>query len=292
MKEVAIISGKGGTGKTTVTAALAELWKNKILVDCDVDAANLHLVLKPKVVSSTDFYSGYKAVLNTELCSRCGACRRVCRFEAISADFSIDDLSCTGCGACTLVCPKEAIALHSNLAGKWFMSETAQGPMVHAELGIAEDNSGKLVAQIRSVAKELAKEQGCGTILIDGPPGIGCPVISAVSGVDLVLVVTEPTLSGLHDLGRILTLTQSFGIKSLVCINKYDLNPALTDEISKVCSAGDNKLIGKIPFSRSVVQGMVKAHTQDSSLLENLPAELQSKLKDLQAKVAQELAAL
>lgn len=292
MKEVAIISGKGGTGKTTVTAALAGMWKNKILVDCDVDAANLHLVLNPQVVQETAFYSGKKAHLDLERCSQCGACRKVCRFEAINGQFLIDALSCTGCGACTLVCPREAITLHPNLAGRWFVSATLSGPMVHAALGIAEDNSGKLVAQIRSVAKELAAEQGYRTILIDGPPGIGCPVISAITGVDLVVAVTEPTLSGLHDLERILNLAQSFKIKSLVCINKYDLNVEIAAEIIKVCLAKNIKISGQIPFSRGVVQGMVAAHANNCGLLANLPCELKARLEELQVNIAKELEAL
>ena len=284
MKEITIISGKGGTGKTTVTAALANIWANKVLVDCDVDAANLHLALHPQVLKTTDFYSGKKAEIDLEACTSCGRCKEVCRFKAIDADFRIDDLSCTGCGACTLVCPAGAVKLHSNLAGQWFVSETRVGTMVHAALGIAEDNSGKLVAQIRQVAKQLAEEKQLDTILIDGPPGIGCPVISAITGVNLVLVVTEPSLSGLHDLKRIITLTKNFGIKALVCINKYDLNPDLASEITAYCGQEGYPLVGKIPFHKGVVEGMANLSPKEY-LLQNLPDKIKENIYSIYSRI-------
>lgn len=257
MKQLAIISGKGGTGKTTVTTALAFWAQDKVMVDCDVDAANLHLSLHPQVLYTKDFYSGKKAQVDSQVCTGCSRCVQVCRFDAINERYQIDHLSCTGCGACGLVCPVEAIELKDNLAGQWFVSNTIYGPLVHARLGIAEDNSGKLVTQVRAKAKEIAEEKGYQLIIIDGPPGIGCPVIASITGVDLVLAVTEPTQSGLHDLERVITVAGNFGIPCMVCINKFDLNPVLTAEIETVCRQRSVGLAGRIPFDRKVVEAMV-----------------------------------
>lgn len=292
MKELTIISGKGGTGKTTVTAALASLWDNKIMVDCDVDASNLHLLFNHAILEKHDFYSGYKAVLNLDYCSDCGKCVDVCRFDAIVQDekqrFHIDELSCTGCGACTLVCKENVITLEDNLAGKWFISKTDYDMMVHAALGIAEDNSGKLVAKIREEAKNIAEEKNIDTIIIDGPPGIGCPVISSISGVNLVLIVTEPTLSGLHDLNRVLNLVQGFNIKSVVCINKYDINQEIAEQIISNCKNKNIPIIGKLPFNRKVVESMVNMQHQ-KSFIEHLPNELKNEFDKIKYNLIKEL---
>lgn len=284
MKQMAIISGKGGTGKTTVTASLAELWENKVLVDCDVDASNLNLLFCHKENERQKFYSGYKADLDLNLCTSCGKCREVCRFEAITKKYQIDGLSCTGCGACKLVCSAEAIELLENLAGEWFISETTYGPLVHAALGIAEDNSGKLVSQIRQIAREMAEKKGHSTIIIDGPPGIGCPVIAAITNVDLVLAVTEPTLSGLYDLKRVFNLTKSFETKCVVCINKYDLNPEMSDKIIDFCKKNAVAIVGKIPFDKKVINSMININT-GSSFFKTLPEHIKESLYDLSKQI-------
>jgi len=264
MKQLAIVSGKGGTGKTTITSLLAQTFDNKIMVDCDVDAANLHLLLKPNIIQSTDFYSGKKAAINPFKCTECGRCEYVCRFDAVirqpDGGYKIDDLSCNGCGACTITCRYEAITLENNLAGKFFISETEQGNLVHAALGIAEDNSGKLVARIREEAFVLADENSIDLILIDGPPGIGCPVISSITGVDLLLVVTEPSLTGLHDLKRLLKLAQGFKLPSVVMINKCDLNSDLCSQVEAFCRDQDIPIIASIPFEKKLVS---MAHNKD-----------------------------
>ncbi len=264
MKQIAVVSGKGGTGKTTITSLLAQTLDNKIMVDCDVDAANLHLLLKPNIIQSTDFYSGKKAAVNPFKCTECGRCEYVCRFDAVNRQqeggYKIDDLSCNGCGACTITCRYEAITLENNLAGKFFISDTEQGDLVHAALGIAEDNSGKLVARIREEAFVLADEKGIDLILIDGPPGIGCPVISSITGVDLLLIVTEPSLTGLHDLKRLLKLAQGFKLPSVVIINKCDLNSDLCSQVEAFCKDQGIPIIASIPFEKELVS---IAHEKD-----------------------------
>jgi MinD superfamily P-loop ATPase len=292
MKELTIISGKGGTGKTTITAALASMLDKKIMVDCDVDASNLHLLFKTKVEESNDFYSGLKTKLRRELCNNCKKCLEACRFDAISfkeGQIFIDDLSCVGCGACVLVCPQNVISLEDNLAGRWFISNTSYGPLIHAQLGIAEDNSGKLVAQIRSVAINMATQNNIRTIIIDGPPGIGCPVISSITGVNLVLIVTEPTLSGLHDLKRIINVTNNFGIKSVVCINKYDINLEVTNNIINECKQNNIRIIGKIPFNQKITEGMVNLQWDNKEFIDYLPGEVISELDKMKNFIIKEL---
>lgn len=257
MKELTIISGKGGTGKTSLVASFAALAENKVLADCDVDAADLHLILSPEVEISDDFRGGRVAQIDPERCVQCGDCLERCRFHAISDDFVVDKIDCEGCGVCVYFCPEDAIRFPRNVCGKWFVSRTRFGPMVHAELGIAQENSGLLVSLVRSKAKELAKEQGRQLILVDGSPGIGCPVIASITGTDLVLVVTEPTLSGLHDLERIAELTAHFKIPTLVCINKFDLNEEMSDKIADRCKQQDIDLVGRVPYSKSVTHAMV-----------------------------------
>lgn len=257
MKQIAIISGKGGTGKTTVAAAFAALASNKIIADCDVDAPNLHLVVHPVIRDTSEFKGSQTAVIDTEKCTECGLCEEHCRFGAIS-DGEINPILCEGCGVCVISCPEDAISMKENVSGYTFISDTRYGPMSHAQLKIAEEASGKLVTVVRNKAIELTKESQSKLILIDGPPGIGCPVIASLSGVDLALILTEPTQSGLHDLKRILSVVKHFGIRATVCINKYDLNEEVTGEIEAFCGEHEIEIVGKIPYDESITRAMVK----------------------------------
>jgi len=257
MKEIVIISGKGGTGKTSIVASLAALAKGKVMVDCDVDAADLYLLLQPVTQEEGEFWSGQKAIIDGDKCTRCGLCQEVCRFEAIK-DFRVDPVSCEGCGFCYNVCPEEAITMQENLSGHWFISETHYGPLVHAKLGVAQENSGKLVAVVRQKAKLIAEKQGLDYIISDGPPGIGCPVISSLSGVDLALIVTEPTLSGMHDLDRVIGVCHHFTVPVIVCINKYDLNEYNTSQIEDYCLNQGMRVASKIPFDNVVTEALIQ----------------------------------
>ncbi len=259
MKELVIISGKGGTGKTSIVASFATLAENKIMVDCDVDAADLHLILKPEVQKTTEFYSGKNAEIQSDVCIKCGKCIEVCRFDAISADFVVDEIKCEGCGTCYYQCPAGAIKFEQVKSGEWFDSNTRFGKLIHAKLGIAEENSGKLVSEIKTYARYTARENNINLIIVDGSPGIGCPVIASISGAHLVVIVTEPTLSGIHDAKRVLELTKHFKIPSCICINKYDINPELTEKIKAFCNENDIELIGKIPYSSDFTKAMIKA---------------------------------
>lgn len=270
-QEITIISGKGGTGKTTVAAALAQLADDKILADNDVDAADLHLLLSPVIREQHDFSGGTKALINSELCIGCGKCMAACHFDAIAFDgpangaiektYRIDPLACEGCGLCPLVCPAGAIQSERNITGKWYVSDTDYGSMTHARLGIAEENSGRLVAQVRSRAAELAKEFKRELILGDGPPGTGCPVIAAVSGTDLVVIVTEPTVSGVHDMERVMQLSAHFRVPAVIIINKADLNAAQAQLIGEIAAAHNSTVIGHIPFDRSVNDALMAGKT-------------------------------
>jgi len=262
MKQILVISGKGGTGKTVITANFAALSENKVMADCDVDAADLHLLLHPEIKEEYNFEGGKTAVIAQEKCINCGKCRETCRFEAIKEEENktiIDSLACEGCGACTLVCPEDAITLKvEEEVGHWFISETKYGPMVHAQLGIAQENSRRLVSLVREKAQDIALEKKLNYIIIDGPPGIGCPVIASLSGVDLALVVIEPTLSGMHDAQRAINVAKHFGIKTVVCINKCDINLKNSKIIKKDCSASGIPVIGEIPFDRIVPESLVE----------------------------------
>lgn len=255
IKEIVVLSGKGGTGKTTVVASFAALAAAKVLADADVDAANLYLVLEPQIKQKVAFWSGQKAFIDQERCNRCNLCQEVCRFQAIEA-YTIDDVSCEGCGLCAHVCPTGAIVMQEQMAGYWFVSDTRYGPLVHAELGIAQENSGKLVALVRNQAKTLAQENNLACIITDGPPGVGCPVISSLSGADLTLLVTEPTISGMHDLHRVLGVCRHFGVPALVAINKYDLNEENTAQLEQYCRSQDVEVAGRLPFDPAVVRAM------------------------------------
>ncbi len=260
MKELLILSGKGGTGKTSVAGAIAALAEQKVLADCDVDAADLHLILSPDVQEKHEFVSGIKAAVDTSLCSGCGTCADICRFNAITLEdtASVDPLACEGCGVCAWFCPEEAIRLDDNMCGWWFRSDTPYGPMIHACLDIGEENSGKLVSLVKREARNLAEQLDKKWIVVDGPPGIGCPVIASMSGADMVLVVTEPTESGLHDLERVADLAVHFKVPACVCINKWDLNSDMAEKIRQACSDRGMDVIGMIPFDEQVVETLVQ----------------------------------
>ena len=267
MKELVVISGKGGTGKTSIVAAFAALAKESVFADCDVDAADLHLILEPQVEHDEVFKSGKKASIVAEECVACNKCDELCVFDAVRFDgpgngavektYRIDPISCDGCGVCVRFCPTEAIQFNEAECGRWFISRTRFGSMVHAKLGIAEDNSGKLVSLVREQARNLAAKNAWQMVIIDGPPGIGCPVIASITGANLVLVLTEPTLSGLHDLERVRELTRHFGIKTLVCINKYDINTDLTAQIERQAEELDTEVIGKVRYDEAFTQAQI-----------------------------------
>jgi len=259
VKQIVVISGKGGTGKTVLTASFAVLAKNAVFADCDVDAADLHLLLKPETKERYAFRSVKTAKIDKKLCQECGKCIDICRFNAIRKDFIIDSISCEGCGICSLICPAEAIRMEENISGEWFISETKYGPMVHARLGIAEENSGKLVTLVRQNAKKIAEEKNRDYVIIDGPPGIGCPVIASLVNVDLALIVTEPTLSGIHDMERIADVTKHFGVSTKAIINKYDINLENTKNIRKICKSRDMEVLAELPFSENVSRSLVKS---------------------------------
>ena len=274
MKQIVVISGKGGTGKTVITGALAVLAENKVMADCDVDAADLHLLLSPEIKERYVFKSGVTAVIDNAKCTQCGKCIEVCRFEAIYSPqkenrglstmddgLRIDPISCEGCAFCSFVCPVKAIKMEENTSGEWFISDTRFGPMVHAKLGVAEENSGKLVALVRKKAKEIAEKENCDWVIIDGAPGIGCPVIASLSGIDCAVVITEPTLSGLHDADRVIGVTRHFGVPVKLVVNKYDLNLEMTGKIEEYCQRNNIPLIGKVRFNKSVVEALVEGKT-------------------------------
>jgi MinD superfamily P-loop ATPase len=262
IQELVVISGKGGTGKTSITASFAVLAGQAVLADCDVDAADLHLVLPPEIRERHQFFAGNEAVIRADDCLRCGKCLDLCRFGAVleggnGTPFAIDHVACEGCGVCVRFCPVGAIAFPESLCGEWLISDTRCGPMVHARLGIAAENSGKLVATVRREARRLAEEHTFGLVLVDGPPGIGCPVIASLSGASQALVVTEPTVSGEHDLERVLALTRHFGIASSICVNKWDLNPAMTERIEALALRFGARSAGRIRYDRHVTQAQL-----------------------------------
>jgi len=257
MKQLTILSGKGGTGKTTITASLAVLAKNAVVADCDVDAPDLHMLLHPKVTKTQEFKGSKLAVIDEEKCIECGLCREKCRFDAITEDFRIDYIACEGCGVCTIICPVEAITLTERISGHAYISKTEYGFMAHAMLSPGEANSGKLVTLVRQNAKILAEGEHSDLIIIDGPPGIGCPVIASVAGVNAGLVVTEPTISGIHDLERALQLLRHFNVPPLVCVNMYDINEDNADRIVNFCKENGIAFVGKISFNPVVTEAMI-----------------------------------
>ena len=271
MKELVVISGKGGTGKTSIVASFAALAKQSVLADCDVDAADLHLILSPDVRHSEEFYGGKVSTIDPDRCTGCGLCVETCRFDAIKESedrsedrddplntlYTVDPIACEGCGVCQYVCPENAVELIERKAGDWYISETRFGPMVHAKLGIAAENSGKLVALVRTNAYRIASERGLDIVIVDGSPGIGCPVISSITGADLVLIVTEPTMSGQHDLARVSDLTAHFNIPAMVCVNKWDINPDIYSDIREWCEKRGLEMVGKIDYDRSVTEAQI-----------------------------------
>jgi len=261
MKQIVIISGKGGTGKTVLTGAFAALAENKVMVDCDVDAADLHLLLNPDVKETYIFKSGFTASIDQSKCIRCLKCINFCRFDAIDNNLVVDPINCEGCGFCYYLCPVKAIELKENISGQWFISDTKFGPFVHAKLGIAEENSGKLVSLVRKQAQELALKHNKDLIIIDGAPGIGCPVIACISNVDCAIVVTEPTLSGLHDAKRVMKVARHFGVLTKLVINKFNLNEEMTKIIEQYCTDNNIPVIGKIEFDTDIVDSVVHGKT-------------------------------
>lgn len=257
MKEIVVLSGKGGTGKTSIVACFASLAKSKVLADCDVDAADLHLLLTPNVREEKEFWSGRVALIDEEKCTECGLCQELCRFGAIS-DLKVDPVSCEGCGFCYQVCPVDAITMKDGMSGHSFISETKYGYLCHARLGIAQENSGRLVALVRQNAKLIAERENLDYIITDGPPGIGCPVISSLSGANLALLVTEPTLSGIHDLERVIGVCRHFGVPVLVCVNKYDLNEDNAHAIERYCGEEGIEVAVKIPFDNVMTEAIVE----------------------------------
>ena len=258
MKELVVISGKGGTGKTSLTAAFASISKNRVLCDADVDAADLHLLMAPNIVKRTAFQGGGVAVIDPERCSQCGLCSELCRFDAVRDDFHIDKLDCEGCGVCVDFCPEGAIDFPVKTCGEWYISHTRFGPMVHARLGIAEENSGELVTLVRQQAKKLAEDSNLDLIITDGPPGVGCPVIASMGGATAVLIVTEPTVSGLHDMDRVVQLANHFKMPCMVCINKWDLNPEQTMAVQRAAEKKQIPVFGKIPFDPAFTESMIE----------------------------------
>lgn len=261
MKELVIISGKGGTGKTSLVAAFASLAQSKVLCDADVDAADLHLLMHPHVEENHDFQGGNTAVIDPELCTECGLCRELCKWNAINGDFSVDSLECEGCGVCVYFCPEKAIEFPVNTCGEWYISGTRFGPMVHARLGIAEENSGKLVTLVRMEAKKLAEEKDLDLIITDGPPGVGCPVIASIGGAAAVLIVTEPTVSGRHDMERVVQLATHFNVPAMMCVNKFDLNPEQTLGLEEYARENNVSVLGNIPFDPIFTKSMVQGKT-------------------------------
>lgn len=290
MKELVVVSGKGGTGKTSVVAAFAALADNPVLADCDVDAADLHLILSPEILERGDFSGGSNAVIDDNQCIGCNLCAGLCRFDAVLPDagdngaYLIDEIACEGCGVCAWFCPEEAIEMVDVVNGEWFVSDTRFGPMAHAALGIAEENSGKLVTVVRDKAKKLAEKHGRDLIVVDGSPGIGCPVIASLTGADMVLITTEPTLSGEHDMERVAKLIKHFGVSAAVCVNKWDINPEMTERIEKLAAEMGMANLGRIRYddavTRAQVEGLSLVEYTDNGASEDI-RDVWRKMKEL-----------
>ncbi len=262
--EIAVISGKGGTGKSSISAAFATLNSNVLIADCDVDAANLYLLFNPIHESEEIYIAGHKAVIDYKKCSNCGLCLNHCRFDSISymnGRIAISETSCDGCFLCSRICPESAISMVKNDKSRMYAGSFRNGKMVYGRLSPGEENSGKLVSMVRSKAKQLAKDNGIEIIILDGPPGIGCPVISTITGVDSVVIVTEPTISGLHDMQRTIEVIKKFNLKSGVIINKFDLNLDMSTQIDNWCISNGIEVIGHLPFDPQMVNAMVQGKT-------------------------------
>ncbi len=270
MKQLVVLSGKGGTGKTSIAAALSHLandnggGKSIVLADADVDAANLELILSPRDTKVEEFWGGQIAEIDQRLCAQCGECLLVCRFEAIretKEGYAVDPISCEGCAACYYVCPSDAISLKEQIAGTWSRSDSPLGPLFHAALRPAQENSGKLVALLKQHARLRALDDDRDLLIVDGPPGIGCPVISAVSGADMALIVVEPSKAGVHDMHRIMETTDHFGVASVVCINKTDLSIEGSEEIEAYCRYKEIQIVGAIPFDSEIPRAMAQGQS-------------------------------
>ncbi|NLV29885.1 MAG: 4Fe-4S dicluster domain-containing protein [Acidobacteria bacterium] len=269
MKELVVISGKGGTGKTSLTASFAALAGDAVIADCDVDASDLHLVLSPKVLDTREFRSGHEASIRSGDCIACGICRDVCRYDAVrpvfkngrKAHYAVDAVACEGCGVCVRFCPEQAIDFPQRVCGEYRTGETRFGPMIYAQLGIGAENSGKLVSTVRKEARRIAEARGARWILVDGPPGIACPVIASITGSSLALIAVEPTLSGIHDMQRVLDLTRHFAVPAFVCVNKWELNPQMTEQIEAAAQASGVSLAGRIRYDRAVTDAQVRGIT-------------------------------
>jgi MinD superfamily P-loop ATPase len=295
MKELTVISGKGGTGKTSVVSSFAALASDAVVVDCDVDAPDLHLVLEPTPVQQRPFVGGQLARIDAARCTGCGRCAEVCRFDAVRCNgpakqakpssYTIDPLSCEGCRVCVEICPEKAIESLPATNGEWFISRTRHGPMVHAQLGVAEDNSGKLVSLLRQQARALAQREQRELLICDGPPGIACPVIASLTGTSLVLIVIEPTLSGLHDFERVLELVEHFGLPAIACINKFDVSVKMAERIAATAAHHGVDVIGRIPYDRAVVE----AQLCSTSVVEHGDGSASSALREIWQSVKQRL---
>jgi MinD superfamily P-loop ATPase len=265
VKELVVVSGKGGTGKTSVVGSFAALAGDAVLADCDVDAADLHLLLAPEVETRETFCGGQSAAIRPEACTACGLCLEHCRFRAVVAEetplgttFRVDPIACEGCGVCALVCPAGAVEFGPKQNGEWYVSRTRHGPMVHAKLGIAESNSGKLVTLVRRKSREVAEASGRRLVIVDGPPGIGCPVIASIAAASLVLAVTEPTLSGIHDLERVVQLAGHFDLPAGVLVNKFDINLELSRSVEAFCGERGLPVVGRIPYDLGVTKAQLR----------------------------------
>ena len=296
-KQLVILSGKGGTGKTSLVASLAALAPSRVLADCDVDAPDLHLLLDPTPRLTETFSAGKEALIAPDRCCRCGLCAEYCRFDAIRTTasnggrpaYSVDPIACEGCGLCNIVCTSNAITMLEAERGRWFVSDTRHGPLVHAQLNIGGENSGKLVTVVRSQAMTLAQETGADLVIVDGPPGIGCPVIASVTGAGLVLAITEPTVSGSHDLERLAGLVSGFDLPLVVCINKSDLNPDMAVVIRDLCAAHAVEVVGELAYDTAVVEAQVQGRSiveyGDSHVADQIRAiwsVLENKLRNME----------
>ncbi|CCO22047.1 ATP-binding protein [Maridesulfovibrio hydrothermalis] len=285
MKQIVVISGKGGTGKTSVVAGLASIGPKKVLADCDVDAADLHLILSPEVVETNEFVSGERPYIDPDLCTQCGLCAEHCRFNAISENFAVIPEKCEGCGVCSYVCPVQAVSTEPRHCGQWFKSDTRFGTLIHAELGIGEENSGKLVTTVRNASAKVAEEIGAELVLVDGSPGVGCPVIASLTNADLAVFVAEPTISAVHDLKRVYKLTEHFKIPSMVIINKCGINADQENEIRSFCAENDIILAGELPYDMV----FTKAQLEGLSAVEYEPEGMGKKIEAIWNKMESHL---
>jgi len=290
MKEIVVISGKGGTGKTSITAAFASLAENAVFADCDVDAADLHLILSPEILVRNTFVSGQRARIDPALCTRCGMCKELCRFEAViinAADgtYHIETEACEGCAVCSEFCPAKAVIMEETECGEWYISNTRFGPMVHAQLHIGAENSGKLVTIVRKDAKKKAAEIGADMIIVDGSPGVGCPVIASITGASAVVAVTEPTMSGKHDLLRVISLARHFRVPLYACVNKWDINPVISGQIEEECIKANVVFLGNVSYDKSITAAQIAG----KSIIEYGDSQTAGEIRAMWEKLCQKI---